>query len=251
MEAEKQSARVNGITYKQLNQQIQSQAAIYGYQKAMIRQANRQGKSVAHIANLWGTVMDNIKAANDHAKNLYSNAQAIRNVKANEYQVTNSPVETAANAAAAAANADAWLQQEFARIDSQRSASINSALASGRAGMRQYAGGLVDGPGGRDSVLKLLAPGEFVVRRSMVKKYGLPAMEALNNGATPRYNMPSAVGGMKASGSGADSSAPVYNTYSVNVNVPNANINADEVANKVLYKMKSIEASSVRGYRGF
>jgi len=251
VESEKENTRVNGITYKQLNQQIQSQSAIYGYQKAMIRQANRQGQSVASLANLWATVTGNIAAANDQARNLYSNARALRDIRAAQFEVTNDPVESAANAKAAAANADAWLQQEYARIDSQRGNSINSALSAGRAAMGQFAGGSVEGSGGRDSVLRLLAPGEFVVRRSMVRKYGLPAMEALNNGAMPRYNVPSGAGTVNSGGTSASGSAPVYNTYSVNVNVPNANINADEVANKVLYKIKSIESNSVRGYRGF
>ena len=252
LETEKDNTRVNGITYKQLNQQIQSQAAIYGYQKAMIRQGNRQNQSVANLANLWATVMDNIKAANDHAKNLYSTAEAMRNVRAGQFEVTNDPVETAENARRAAANADAWLAQEYARIDAERNASINAALATGRSAMGQYAGGFVSGDGGRDSVLRILSPGEFVVRRSMVKKYGMPMLEALNTGSLPRYSIPTGAGGISASTpTDTQISAPVYNTYSVNVNVPNASVNADDVANKVLYKIRQIDASAVRGYRGF
>lgn len=47
-------------------------------------------------------------------------------------------------------------------------------------------GGQVPGSGNQDSVRALLTPGEFVVRKKMVEKYGMSALQGLNKGLTPR-----------------------------------------------------------------
>jgi hypothetical protein len=251
LQTEKDNVRVNGITYKQLNQQIQSQAAIYNYTKALIKQNNKQAQTVAQLANLWSSVTNRIADANANARNMYSSIKRARDVMAQNYTIdADSNLTPAEQAAAAAANADTWMAQELSKVDAARNAEATAALNEGRSAMRMATGGLVGGPGARDSVIRQLSPGEFVVRKAMVDKYGQPMLEALNTGSLPRYNIQGGTS-MKASPNGANASAPVYNTYSVNVNVPNANINADEVANKVLYKIKSIESNSVRGYRGF
>ena len=112
-------------------------------------------------------------------------------------------------------------------------------------------GGFVSGDGSRDSVFAKLTPGEFVVRKAMVNKYGSSFLSDINAGAMPRYSF-AQFGGLKSGGSKVDENgSPVYNTYSVNVNIPNAQVNADEVAMKVMQKIKTIESSSVRSYRGF
>jgi hypothetical protein len=99
-------------------------------------------------------------------------------------------------------------------------------------------------------VFAKLTPGEFVVRKSMVNKYGMPLLNDINTGSFPRYNM-SQISGVNPNTQNSENSSPVYNNYSVTVNVPNAQVNADEVAMKVMQKIKTIESNSVRGYRGF
>ena len=64
-------------------------------------------------------------------------------------------------------------------------------LTSGNGKPQRYAGGpihfatgnLVPGAGGQDSVDASLTPGEFVIRRAMVDKYGLPMLQEINAGS--------------------------------------------------------------------
>jgi hypothetical protein len=55
---------------------------------------------------------------------------------------------------------------------------------------KYFGGGMISGNGSRDSIKAMLSPGEFVVRRAMVDKYGMPMFNAINQGAfsMPRYN---------------------------------------------------------------
>lgn len=118
-----------------------------------------------------------------------------------------------------------------------------------------YGGGSVIGSGARDSIVSMLAPGEFVVRKAMVDKYGLPMFESLNQGSfsMPRYNTqtPSA-GNVKVNSQNTSSIvAPMYNNYSVNVSVSNSNASADEIANKTIMKIKQMQDMQIRGGRGY
>jgi hypothetical protein len=71
-----------------------------------------------------------------------------------------------------------------------------------RAAMRKYAGGgKLGGYGGGDTIKALLEPGEFVIRKEAVKKYGAAIFEALNsmNLDIPDFGVPKvmrAAGGM-------------------------------------------------------
>ena len=158
------------------------------------------------------------------------------------------------------------LQNRLKEIENQRKAAIEQARNDAvRQQRRQgnYAGGmikeyatgsLVPGDGSRDSVLAKLTPGEYVIRKAMVKKYGEAMLNDINTGSfsIPKYKVASFGSGKIESGKGkTEINAPVYNTYSVNVNVPNANVNADEVANKVMHRIRSMDNASVRNYRGF
>jgi hypothetical protein len=51
------------------------------------------------------------------------------------------------------------------------------------------------------------------------------------------------------SASGNTSSSEVVYNYQVNVNVTGSNSNADEIANAVLGKIKSMDARNIRGTR--
>jgi len=122
-------------------------------------------------------------------------------------------------------------------------------------GMQALAVGGVAGDGSRDSVSAMLTPGEFVVRKAMVEKYGLPLMEALNQGsfymptydAGPQSPQVDAVGGAMVS----NINAPVYNTYDMKFSINGANQSADEIANKVMFKMKQLQSQGVRSNRGY
>ena len=78
-----------------------------------------------------------------------------------------------------------------------------------------------------DTVPAMLTPGEFVMRRNSVNKYGTDMMKAINNGTY-----------------GGDS---MYN-YSVNVNVQ-SDANPDQIARAVMTQIRSIESQKVRGNR--
>ena len=78
-----------------------------------------------------------------------------------------------------------------------------------------------------DSVPAMLTPGEFVVRRFAVEKFGTENLKAINNGT---YK--------------GDS---VYN-YSVNVNVK-SDANPDQIARAVMTQIKGIDAQRIRGNR--
>jgi hypothetical protein len=106
-----------------------------------------------------------------------------------------------------------------------------------------------------DSVPAMLTPGEFIMRKAAVKKYGSNMLSSMNMGALdmPRYNLRSKQMSLPIqSGSNISNiSAPVYNTYSVNVPVNQPGASADEIANRVIMKIKHIEGSAVRGNRGY
>lgn len=116
-------------------------------------------------------------------------------------------------------------------------------------------GGKVFGDGSRDSVRAMLTPGEFVIRKTMVDKYGIPMMSAINQGALalPKYNTSQTSPG-KISNKTQNASnvlAPMYNNYSVNVSVSGTNASADEIAHKVMAKIKNMDSANIRRVNGY
>ncbi len=118
-------------------------------------------------------------------------------------------------------------------------------------------GGVVGGVGTADSEPAMLTPGEFVMKRSAVGKYGVGMMRSLNNGSfVPSMSAPAiqqpvssnASVGVSGGSNSAVNNSSVYN-YSVNVNVSSANAGAQEIANTVMSKIKSVESQRVRGVR--
>jgi len=115
-------------------------------------------------------------------------------------------------------------------------------------------GGSVSGDGSRDSVFAKLTPGEFVIRKSMVNKYGIPMLESLNQGSffIPKYDMGGNVStNIKPSSSTANINAPVYNSYDMKFAITGTNASADEIANKVMFKMKQVQNQGIRNNRGY
>lgn len=120
--------------------------------------------------------------------------------------------------------------------------------------IKKYAtGSFIYGDGGRDSVHARLTPGEYVMRKSAVSKYGQTMFEKMNMGAfsMPTYDLGmSASTPVQASPGVSNISAPVYNNYSVNVNVPNTNADPDAIANKVMMRITQIDSANVRSLGG-
>jgi hypothetical protein len=90
---------------------------------------------------------------------------------------------------------------------------------------RMNNGGSIFQPKGTDTVPAMLTPGEFVIRKYAVEKYGVDKMKAIN--------------------SGTHSSDSVYN-YEVNVNVK-TDANADQIARSVIGQIKQIDSQRIRG----
>jgi TP901 family phage tail tape measure protein len=126
---------------------------------------------------------------------------------------------------------------------------------------------------GTDTVPAMLTPGEFVVNSASTKRFA-PMLEAMNSGSfrysmptgpevpnnfsQPVYNMPERnyanLGGSAgiypssntASSLTAQDNSVYNNTYSLSVNVGGTDVSANEIANVVMNKIRTIESQQVR-----
>jgi len=102
----------------------------------------------------------------------------------------------------------------------------------------------------------MLTPGEFVIRKAMVNKYGQSMMHDINMGSfsMPGYGAPersSNVSPADVSVSNISSiNAPVYNVYDMNFSINGSNQSADEIANRVMVKMRQLQSHNIRSNRG-
>jgi hypothetical protein len=110
---------------------------------------------------------------------------------------------------------------------------VNRILYQGYANGGMVASYLANGgfPGmpriGTDTVPAMLTPGEFVVRKYAVDKFGADNLKAINNGSY--------------------SGGSVYN-YNMSVNV-RSDANPDEIARTVMTQIKRVDAQRIRGNR--
>jgi hypothetical protein len=81
---------------------------------------------------------------------------------------------------------------------------------------------------GTDTIPAMLTPGEFIVRKYAVDNFGVDNLKAINNGT---YNGES-----------------VYN-YNLSVSLNGSNMNANDVADVVMSKIKQIDSQRIRGNR--
>jgi TP901 family phage tail tape measure protein len=166
-----------------------------------------------------------------------------------------SRIDNATQAAQRLASALASIERNIVVTITTINTSSGPATAAYKGGMiKGYSvGGSVFGNGSRDSISARLTPGEFVVRKSMVDKYGLPLFEKINQGSfNPSYSVPRSESYSVPSQNASISSvtnAPVYNTYSVNINAE-TNASADEIANKAAMKIREMSNMSLRSARG-
>ncbi len=114
-------------------------------------------------------------------------------------------------------------------------------------------GGGVPGIGNGDVVSAMLTPGEYVIRKEAVQKYGLDMMSKINAG---QFKLPTlrdpqfSVDDMSVSTKSgvAPTSNSVYNNYNLNVNVK-SDANADEIARTVMTQIRQVNAQQIRGVR--
>ena len=235
------------------------------------------------ISKKWNKITKQIKEANEAARKRLEGQDAIEAATATEIKKNKALTDTQRNEQLRQNIADRQAARE--QIESDRRARVDALLASGAnlsafsGGLMKYAmggmianpskftsneappiqkrsyGGMIFGSGTRDSIAAMLTPGEFVIRKAMVDKYGIPMMESLNQGsfALPKYDLGSSSPEMTVVSNNMVSSinAPVYNTYDMKFAINGTNQSADEIANKVMFKMKQIQDQGIRGNRGY
>ena len=213
-----------------------------------------QKKKVDDLETSWYNVAVQIKKAMDLAKGKTTELGPMPTRNAGE---TTSSYQNKVNT---------W-RSRLAAIEAEKDAAIEAATASIQnkfAGgkIMKYAAGNIVGNGSRDSVPSMLTPGEFVIRKSMVDKYGIPMLNKINQGS---FSMPELwTGGSwrfdestgkyrtsKPKGEKKKVFAPVYNNYSVNVSVNNPGASADQIANQVLTQIRQLENTQIRSGRGY
>jgi TP901 family phage tail tape measure protein len=100
---------------------------------------------------------------------------------------------------------------------------------------------------GTDTVPAMLTPGEFVMRKSAVDKFG-PLLSAIND---PSFKMPKSSsynGASSGVNNVVDNSSAMYN-YNIGITVPQSNANPNDIANAVIGQIKYIDAQRIRGQR--
>jgi TP901 family phage tail tape measure protein len=92
---------------------------------------------------------------------------------------------------------------------------------------------------GTDTVPAMLTPGEFVVKKFAVDKFGLNNLKSINNGTfNPGKSLTSV----------NNNSNSVYN-YGISVNVSNSNASTDDIARAVITQIKNIDGQRIRGQK--
>jgi len=107
---------------------------------------------------------------------------------------------------------------------------------------------------GSDTVPAMLTPGEFIMSRSSVKKYGSGLMDSINAGnfempsysATPQISQVSPVNNNISSN--VDNSSVYNNSYSVNIHTTGSQ-DTDSIARAVIGKIREYDSQRVRGVR--
>jgi hypothetical protein len=137
------------------------------------------------------------------------------------------------------------------------SGNMSSLTAAERKYLGLNSGGPVPGTGNYDNVPAMLTPGEFVVNRNSVGKYGRGLLNSINAGtyrepSIPMANpavMPTEGIARGASISQATNSSSVYN-YTLTVNA-RTDANANEIAQTVMAKLRGMSDNNprIRGVR--
>jgi TP901 family phage tail tape measure protein len=222
------------LTIQQIEQAIQGTSVVAGASisdnlAAIKKNADLVGATAAETAN---AIFDYAKSANTNPSQQFRDYGAGVTIFAPTNLDRNDP-EAILNAA----------------IDSIKSGSASGsrgklgqilgmgALSSGGMVPRYFASGGFSR--GTDTVPAMLTPGEFVVKKFAVDKFGLKNLNDINNGT---FNPKSTVASVN------NSSNSVYN-YGVSVNVSNSNASTDDIARAVITQIKNIDGQRIRGQK--
>ena len=241
------------IDVKEAALQYETQLALLDLTAKGIELSLAQEAAAGAVAGQWKNILDLIIAANK--------ALADKDTKASELKLlpTTSAAQAKANIAAAKLISDEAAATHADAIKKIKEMMIISVPAAAPAAGNFYGGiatmatGGVVGDGARDSIQTMLSPGEFVMRKASVQKYGMPMLSKMNMGAfeMPRYNTQQPIiTSIQPTSNTSNINAPVYNTYSVNVSA-NTNASADDIANTVMTKIKRVDSMAVRSFRGY
>ena len=99
---------------------------------------------------------------------------------------------------------------------------------------------------GFDSVPAMLTPGEFVVNRVAAKAYK-PLLESINNATYPSMPKSSSAPATSSIVSAVTDNSQLAYNYSLSVNVNGSNVDANDIANTVMTRIKQMDSQRVRG----
>lgn len=119
--------------------------------------------------------------------------------------------------------------------------------------IKMASGGMIPGGIPRDSIPMLASPGEFIVRNSMVDKYGMSMLNDINQGSfDPTFRIPASSISYTTINKpdNINTNHTMYNNnYSINVTA-NTNASADEIASAAVMKIRQMNSMQIRGARG-
>jgi hypothetical protein len=228
-----------------------------------VRLTTLLSRKTSNLANIWHDVTKQIFKANELMNNSLAGLGGAPQI---------APDETASDFAARVGEYTSAVAAIKKRRDDSVAAAkkvgVDAMKAMGGGNRGLFAGGYVKkyaqgnyvlGSGGRDSVPAMLTPGEFIIRKAAVDKFGVPMLNSLNMGSMPKYNVPGRVfaggsnrfdeSGRRNNGGMMDS--PVYNNYTVNVNVAGTNASADDIATRAVTKIREMQNMQIRGNRAY
>jgi hypothetical protein len=151
------------------------------------------------------------------------------------------------------------MEEVYIKLSAEERLRITNLVKAARknSGYAFNVGGLVPGITGADTLSARVTPGEFIIRKAMTQKYGLPLLQAINNGAfdMPKINQPkfgeaeSTRYKIPEAGRAQGSETMYNNTYNVNVNVSGTNASPDDIANVVMAKLSQQNRGNLRSSR--
>lgn len=244
IEMEKLQTTYLGLSKSEWDSINQLAEASANWAQQMADQTGVAAENAAELAGMWKQVGEAVDAARE------ARDSKLRRLRQRKARIKSKKMTKGRRAKIKDINAEIrQADKDYQKALESAYAVVPPTFAAGGKIPGYKVGGKVAGSGGGDSRIIRATPGEFVIRKPMVDKYGVNNLMKINQGAAPAFNSPDAAN--RAVAVGASSTSNVYNnTYNVNVPVNNANANADEIATVVVKKIKQIDSSNVRSYRG-
>ena len=244
IEMEKLQTTYLGLSKSEWDSINQLAEASANWAQQMADQTGVAAENAAELAGMWKQVGEAVDAARE------ARDSKLRRLRQRKARIKSKKMTKGRRAKIKDINAEIrQADKDYQKALESAYAIVPPTFAAGGKIPGYKVGGKVAGSGGGDSRIIRATPGEFVIRKPMVDKYGVNNLMKINQGAAPAFNSPDAAN--KAVAVGASSTSNVYNnTYNVNVPVNNANASADEIATVVVKKIKQIDSSNVRSYRG-